>query len=569
MFRISDRVKESSSSTGTGAVVLGGAYSGFQTFLNGVGDGKQTYYTIENSSRWEVGIGTYTQSTNSLSRDTVLRSSSGQAKIVLEGVSVVFCTLPADRAFIKDPSENVGGVSGIFAESGIFSDLTVTDDLTITDALSANSLDITTSISADSISSNSLDVNGHVEAQSLTVADDALCSGLFTISIPDSSGCFIHAYRGNLNDETVALHINEDAAPLWKLGVKGTFNRRQNPPVKGFVYGMDGSAGIAANNSNYTEMSSSAGLFTYHDSHFILRASSETGVYLDGKTAAQPVLTVQGAFGQSEDLQRWETSAGIICAQITNNGDFLTSGDITSASGQIFLQGGGSPVSGPNLCFTGSSNRRLGFYEKQSDEQLSFCAAGRNKIIFGTDRLHVNNEAYIGWSSSLVGEAEDSSDLNLKKYASGVMSVHTTKASTNNLGEILASGLTASGVELVNHVPVSITNRLYNDGGTLKFNGSAVSSSNRTHNNISSDFSMSSDSDVVFMDTSSSSLNIYLPTAIGQGGKELTIKLKSGSNSGVLLASGSQTVDGQSQFPLHHTYQSVTLISDNSNWFIT
>ena len=40
MFRISDRVKESSSSTGTGAVVLGGAYSGFQTFLNGVGDGK-------------------------------------------------------------------------------------------------------------------------------------------------------------------------------------------------------------------------------------------------------------------------------------------------------------------------------------------------------------------------------------------------------------------------------------------------------------------------------------------------------------------------------------------------
>ena len=434
MFRISDRVKESSSSTGTGAIVLGGAYSGFQTFLNGVGDGKQTYYTIENSSRWEVGIGTYTQATNSLSRDTVLRSSSGQAKIVLEGASVVFCTLPADRAFIKDPSENIGGVSGIFAESGIFSDLTVTDDLTITDALSANSLDITTSISAGSVSSNSLNVNGHTETQSLTVADETLCSGLLTIAIPDNSGCFIHAYRGNLNDETVALHINEDSAPLWKLGVKGTFNRRQNPPVKGFVYGMDGSAGIAANNSNYTEMSSSAGLFTYHDSHFILRASSATGVYIDGKTAAHPVLTVQGAFGQSEDLQRWENSLGVILAKVKNDG---------SISGAL------------------------------QTHQITFA------------------------------------------------------------------------------------------------DGTKQTTANRVYNNVTQDFSMSDDSDVVFIDTTSNVVNVHLPTAVGNGGKELMVKFKAGSNSGVLLASGSQTIDGQPHFALKHLYQNTTLISDNSNWFIT
>ena len=43
MFKISDRVKESSSSTGTGAVALGGAYGGFQTFLAGIGDGNTTY----------------------------------------------------------------------------------------------------------------------------------------------------------------------------------------------------------------------------------------------------------------------------------------------------------------------------------------------------------------------------------------------------------------------------------------------------------------------------------------------------------------------------------------------
>ena len=111
-----------------------------------------------------------------------------------------------------------------------------------------------------------------------------------------------------------------------------------------------------------------------------------------------------------------------------------------------------------------------------------------------------------------------------------------------------------------------------NNGGYLKtkeINDRVWDDLKRNYNNVSSDFSMSSDSDVVFLDTSSSSLNVYLPTAIGQGGKELTIKLKSGSNSGVLIASGSQTIDGQTQFPIYHTYQSLTLVSDNSNWFIT
>ena len=432
MFKIADRVKESTTTTGLGSVTLGDTYAGFVSFKDGIGNGNTTYYTIENSNRWEVGIGTYTESTNSLSRDVVLSSSSGAGiKINLEGASIVFCTLPAPRAFIKNPDNNIEGLSGVFAESGIFNTLTVKDDLTVNDSLNL------TSLSATSVSTDSIDVNGHTGTQGLTVENDTLASGLITIAIPDSSGCFIHAYRGNVNDQTVALHINENAAPLWKLGIKGSSNTRQNPPVKGFVYGVDGSAGIAANNSNYTEMSSSAGLFTYHDSHVLLRASSATGVYIDGKTSAYPVLTVQGAAGQSEDLQRWENVSEVVLAKVKNDG---------SISGAL------------------------------QTHQITF-----------------------------------------------------------------ADGTTQSTSAL---------------------------SSKRIYNNVSSDFSMSDNSDVVFMNTSSSSLNVYLPTAIGQGGKELTIKLKSGSNSGVLVASGSQTIDGQAQFPIHHTHQSLTLISDNSNWLL-
>lgn len=109
----------------------------------------------------------------------------------------------------------------------------------------------------------------------------------------------------------------------------------------------------------------------------------------------------------------------------------------------------------------------------------------------------------------------------------------------------------------------------FNDGTTQTTAGGGGGGGNRVYDNISSDFSMSDGSDVVFMDTSAGPINVYLPTAVGQGGKEIMIKMKAGSNSGVLLGSGAQTIDGQSQFPVYNLYESITLISDNSNWFIS
>ena len=95
---ISDRVKETSITTGTGTITLSGAYGGFQSFSTGIGNGNKTYYAIENETRWEVGIGTYTLSSNTLTRDTVLASSSSGNLISLFGVSTVFCTYPSDKA---------------------------------------------------------------------------------------------------------------------------------------------------------------------------------------------------------------------------------------------------------------------------------------------------------------------------------------------------------------------------------------------------------------------------------------------------------------------------------------
>lgn len=97
---LADRVKETTTTTGTGTVTLAGASSGYQSFA-AVGDSNTTYYTIVDpvAGSWEVGLGTYTASGTTLSRDTVYDSSnSGSLVSFGAGTKDVFVTYPAPRA---------------------------------------------------------------------------------------------------------------------------------------------------------------------------------------------------------------------------------------------------------------------------------------------------------------------------------------------------------------------------------------------------------------------------------------------------------------------------------------
>jgi len=97
---LKDRVKEVTTSTGTGTITLAGAVTGFQSF-SAIGDGNTTYYTIADQAgaNWEVGIGTYTTSGTTLARNTVLSSSNGGALVDFPaGTKDVFVTYPSDRA---------------------------------------------------------------------------------------------------------------------------------------------------------------------------------------------------------------------------------------------------------------------------------------------------------------------------------------------------------------------------------------------------------------------------------------------------------------------------------------
>jgi len=115
-----DRVKETTTTSGTGTITLAGAVSGFQTF-SVIGDGNTTYYTIVSGTDWEVGIGTYTLSGTTLSRDTILESSNAGSAISLTGTSTVFCTYAAEKSVYRNSNDQIN----VTASGLIFSDSTV------------------------------------------------------------------------------------------------------------------------------------------------------------------------------------------------------------------------------------------------------------------------------------------------------------------------------------------------------------------------------------------------------------------------------------------------------------
>ena len=100
-FALNDRVKETSTTTGTGTFDLAGAETGFESFVSGIGNGNVTYYAISNdgTAEFEVGFGTVTDAaTDTLSRDTIISSSNSDALVDFSaGTKTVFCTLPASR----------------------------------------------------------------------------------------------------------------------------------------------------------------------------------------------------------------------------------------------------------------------------------------------------------------------------------------------------------------------------------------------------------------------------------------------------------------------------------------
>ena len=121
---LNDRVKETTTTTGTGTFTLAGAVTGFETFGAGVGNSNTTYYavTLPGSAEFEVGLGTLNSDSSTLARTTVISSSNSDSAVNFSsGTKTIFCTIPASKSVFLDANGN----------ATLGADLSVGDDLTV------------------------------------------------------------------------------------------------------------------------------------------------------------------------------------------------------------------------------------------------------------------------------------------------------------------------------------------------------------------------------------------------------------------------------------------------------
>lgn len=457
MLKLADRVKQSSITVGDGDIVLYDTYSGFTSFAAAIGDGNSTYYTIENNGNYEIGIGTYQSNGNILSRDLVLRSSNNNNKILLDGVSIVFCTYPADYAYFLNNEGYASGqqpnYQGIAFPNGTIQYTAVNGSgvanqipywenettLSSNNGLTFDNSTYTLNVSGVAIFDSDVTVKGdftvfgtqtvvNTEISNTQIEQSTLVD---TIFYRTSAGCFFHAYVDNNYDNIISLYSTNEIDTHWKLGLKPYTPSFVSSPVFGYVEGSNGHAGIYATSQNYAKINFTNGFWVNHRNIDVFNASKTNGASIYNQTATATAFTVKAAAAQSANLQEWETYTSTVVASIDING-------------------------------------------------MLSCSS---------IRFNANNSTQ-------------------------------TKAYTENYRNISTSN-----------------NILITD-------------------------------DVVFVDTNSGNIDLALPSAVNNGGKKIVIKRKSGNHELIIIPYLSEKIDNAISFSLNYNNQSITLVSDNSNWYI-
>ena len=208
---INDRVKETTTTTGTGTFNLAGAVTGFETFVAGVGDGNTTYYaiTLPGTAEFEVGLGTITDaSPDTLARTTIISSSNSDSAVNFSaGTKTIFCTLPASKTVFLDASGN----------ATLGADLSVGDDLTILGGL----IDLkSNSGSPSQIKFYCESSNAH--AQTLTAqAHSVGATNTLTLPAGSSSTLVSESHTQTLTNKTLTAPTLTGTAVMADLDISG------------------------------------------------------------------------------------------------------------------------------------------------------------------------------------------------------------------------------------------------------------------------------------------------------------------------------------------------------------
>lgn len=242
---LKDRVKETTTTTSTGTYTLAGAVVGYQAF-SVIGNGNTTYYAVTNGTDWEVGIGTYTLSGTTLSRDTILESSnSGNAVNWSAGVKEIFCTYPAERSMYVDGTTITPAIS---ARLG-FANLAQGSALSV--------LGVTGNSTADNASIAAGTDNQVLRRSGTALAfgavnlasTDAVTGDLPFTNIAQLAGLSVAGRSANSTGDLAAITASADHNVLRRSGTTigfGAINLAQSGAVTGTLAAGNGGTGITS-----------------------------------------------------------------------------------------------------------------------------------------------------------------------------------------------------------------------------------------------------------------------------------------------------------------------------------
>ena len=223
-FVLKDRVKENSSTTGTGTLTLSGAVDGFQAF-SAIGDGNTTYYAIVHQDgsvgEWETGIGTYTSSGTTLARTTVFESSnSGSAVSFSAGVKDVYVTYPSSKSVYVSASpsfETVSLTGDTTAGDDAAIGYTSTEGLILTGQGSTNDVTIKNDADADVITiatgGTNVDIVGDITASTINADGDTSAGDSAAIGYTSTEGLILTG-QGSTNDITIKNDADADVITI-------------------------------------------------------------------------------------------------------------------------------------------------------------------------------------------------------------------------------------------------------------------------------------------------------------------------------------------------------------------
>jgi len=312
-FILKDRVKETTTTSGTGAFSLGGSTATFDAFQTYMSNGDTTYYSIAHTTvgtdEWEVGLGTWNTG-NTLTRTTVLAGSNGASAVNFgSGSKEIFMTYPAAKALFKDASGN----------------LTVGGNLTVTGT--TTTLSSTNSVIADKIIELGNGTSGSASGDAGIVIERGSDANAF-IGFDESenkfklgTGTFTGASTGDLSITTGTLISNLEADSVIVGGSNGVTLGQGSVSIKNGGSQSYVDFYCETSNAHYARLQAPAHSAFSGNITLTLPATTDTLVgrtttdTLTNKTLAAPAMTGTTTFGGASGVS---ISQGAV--SIKNNG---------------------------------------------------------------------------------------------------------------------------------------------------------------------------------------------------------------------------------------------------------